>query len=126
MYFDKPTQVIFADPDNPGAWLKGIGYKDEVLCACCGGVFTIDYIEKNKTSEKGIYLYSYWEDLSDAIYGGELPEGLGMNIDYKIVEVGEYDDESTYEQTSFLDSDCDSFEEEDTEWIEYFNSQFFV
>ena len=28
-YFDRPTQVVFADPDNPGEWLVGIAYKDD-------------------------------------------------------------------------------------------------
>ena len=28
-YFDKPKQVVFADPENPGDWLCGIAYRDE-------------------------------------------------------------------------------------------------
>ena len=36
-YFDRPTQVVFADPDNPGDWLNGIAYHDEIICGCCGG-----------------------------------------------------------------------------------------
>ena len=124
MYFENPTQVIFEDPDNPGEWLKGIAYRDEVICACCGGAFEIDDIEQSKTGEKGIYTYFYWEDLSDAIYGGELPEGLGMTDDFKIVEVAIYDDEAEYVQETFSEWESDLSEEDEAAWIEYFDSHF--
>jgi hypothetical protein len=40
-YFETPKQVMFHDIDNPHSWLVGIGYKDEIICACCGGVYEI-------------------------------------------------------------------------------------
>ena len=124
MYFEKPTQIVFEDPDNPGEWLIGIAYRDEAICACCGGVFNLDEIENNKTGEKGIHSYIYWEDLSDAIYGGELPEGLGMTDDFKIVEVAVYDDEAEYEQETFSEWESDLSEEDEAAWIRYFDSHF--
>ena len=45
IYFEVPKQVIFADPDAESiAWLVGIAYKDEVICADCGSVFEIEDI----------------------------------------------------------------------------------
>jgi hypothetical protein len=39
-YYELPTMVKFEDPDNDG-WLYGIAYKEEIICACCGGTFDI-------------------------------------------------------------------------------------
>lgn len=36
-FFDEPTQVNFIDGTQN--YYKGIGYKDEIICLCCGGVF---------------------------------------------------------------------------------------
>ena len=78
-YFDKPKQVVFADPENPGDWLCGIAYRDEVICSCCGGVFEIDEVVK-MAAEDGVinpfYSYEDWSDLTDDLFGGILPEGL--------------------------------------------------
>ena len=78
-YFDRPAQVVFADPDNPGEWLVGIAYRDEIICACCGGIFNIyEIIEEADGVLNPIYLYEDWIDISCEILGGELPEGLTM------------------------------------------------
>ena len=45
-YFDRPTQVVFADPDNPGDWLVGIAYRDEIICCECGAVVSIEDVEQ--------------------------------------------------------------------------------
>ena len=98
-YFDRPTQVVFADPDNPGEWLTGIAYHDEIICACCGGVFNIDdVIEMAETDgvKCAIYEYSEWNDIADEIVGGELPEGLEYG-ENGIVETVDED----YEQYHF-------------------------
>ena len=102
-YFDRPTQVVFADPDNPGAgeWLVGIAYRDEIICGCCGGVFSIDDVIEMATEDGihcAIYEYPEWNDIADEIVGGELPEGLDRNEDYEIYEISDED----YEQHSFL------------------------
>lgn len=39
-YYYEPTMVKFEDPDNDG-WLYGIAFHDEIICACCGGIFEI-------------------------------------------------------------------------------------
>jgi hypothetical protein len=39
MYFEVPTQVVYCDADN--CWYSGIAYRDEIICACCGGVVEI-------------------------------------------------------------------------------------
>ena len=88
-YFDKPTQVVFVDPDNPGEWLAGIAYRDEVICGCCGGVFNIDDVIEMATEDGvhcAIYEYPEWNDIADEIVGGELPSGLFRDSDDKIVE----------------------------------------
>ena len=101
-YFKSPTQVVFADPDNAGEWIVGIGYKDEIICGCCGGVFEIDDIVE-MAEEFGlvnaIYDYNDWNDIASEITGGELPEGLERNDDYEIYEVAAAEE---YEQHSFL------------------------
>ena len=101
-YFESPAQVVFADPDNAGEWIVGIGYKDEIICGCCGGVFEIDDIVE-MAEEFGlvnaIYDYNDWNDIASEITGGELPEGLERNDDYEIYEVAAAEE---YEQHSFL------------------------
>ena len=100
-YFDKPTQVVFADPDNPGEWLSGIAYRDEIICGCCGGVFSIDDVIEMACKDGvncAIHEYREWNDIADEIVGGELPETLGRNEDGEIYEVSNED----YEQHYFL------------------------
>ena len=65
-YFDKPKQVVFADPENPGDWLCGIAYRDEVICSCCGGVFEIDEVVK-MAAEDGVInpFYSYEDKFTE-------------------------------------------------------------
>lgn len=41
-FFDVPTQVCFIFDDEV---LFGIGYHDQIICACCGGIFEIDEVE---------------------------------------------------------------------------------
>ena len=87
-YFDIPKQVMFADPDNAGEWIVGIAYKDEIICACCGGIFNIgDVIEQAQEDgvKQAIYLYEDWIDITYEITGGEVPSGLKI-IDDRIVE----------------------------------------
>ena len=42
-YFDKPTQVVYYDVDD-NCWKSGIAYRDEIICACCGGIIEISEI----------------------------------------------------------------------------------
>ena len=78
-FYEKPKQVIFADPENPGDWLAGIAFHDSILCSCCGGVFEIEDVVKQAKEDSvinPIYEYEHWSDLTDDIFGGVLPEGL--------------------------------------------------
>ena len=102
-FYEKPKQVIFADPENPGDWLAGIAFHDCIICSCCGGVFEIEDVVK-QAKEDGvvnpIYEYEYWSDLTDDIFGGVLPEGL----EYTDTEEGQMIVESAtteYEQHYF-------------------------
>ena len=105
-YFEKPTQIVFADPDNPGEWLSGIAYREVIICGCCGGVFEIaDVLESAGLDgvKNAIYEYSRWDDLANEIVGGELPEGLEFG-EFGIIETPD-----DYEQYAF------TLEEEDEE-----------
>ena len=88
-YFDRPTQVVFADPDNAGKWIVGIAYKDEIICGCCGGVFDIGDVV-DMAAEVGvkhpIYAYRDWNDIAAEITGDELPKGLERRYAYEIYE----------------------------------------
>ena len=90
-FYDIPTQVMFVEPkcmkdgniDNGPAWYAGIAYRDEIICACCGGVFEIEDVLESAEGyglARGIYPYGEWEDISNSIIGGALPLGLGSNF----------------------------------------------
>ena len=115
MYFDEPKQVVFADPDNCGEWLVGIAYKDEIICACCGGIFEIEDVAQ-MAGEDGIvnpiYEYNDWIDIAGDICGGEMPEGMDV-VDGEIVEVveddveGEIADEESAEYEAYYYKDLE-------------------
>ncbi len=93
-YYYEPKQVVFADPDCPGSWLIGIAYKDEVICACCGGTFEIeDIIENFEGDCDPIWDYEMWNDLSDEIKGGVFPEGFAeaTGLDIAMMNADEYE-----------------------------------
>ena len=103
-FYEKPKQVVFADPENPGDWLAGIAFQDSIICSCCGGVFEIEDVVK-QAKEDGvvnpIYEYEDWSDITDDIVGSVLPDGLEYNRsddDFRIVETVAED----YEQHYFL------------------------
>jgi hypothetical protein len=41
IYYDKPTQVKFYDPENDD-YRAGIAFCGEIICLCCGAFFSID------------------------------------------------------------------------------------
>jgi hypothetical protein len=99
-FYEKPKQVIFADPENPGEWLAGIAFHDSIICSCCGGVFEIEDVIKQAEEDgvvKPIYEYSEWSDITDDVYGGVLPEGL-EHSEGAIVETAS----AEYEQHYFI------------------------
>ena len=78
-YYEQPTQVMFYDIDNPGEWLVGIAHRDEIICACCGGVYEVNEVillGREDGIINPIYEYNIWIDLVTEISGGEFPDGL--------------------------------------------------
>ena len=105
-YFERPEQVMFADPENPGEWLVGIALHHNIICGCCGGLFDIDEVIElahEDGRKQAIYPFAEWVDITDEIVGDCLPEGLDCN-DGAIVEVD-------YEQHYFLIEDDEPTEE---------------
>ena len=106
-YFDRPKQVMFFEAENQ-EWCVGIAYKDEIICACCGGIFNIDEVYELADDlgiEEAVHPYENWCNIKDEVAGGELPSGLIYNDEDEIVE-GEYDNgewDEEYEQYYFTD-----------------------
>ena len=86
-FYEFPTQVMFVEPkyvkgdneDSGPAWFAGIAYRDEIICACCGGVFKVEVVIESAEEYGlacGIHHYSDWEDMSNSIIGVALPLGL--------------------------------------------------
>ena len=77
-YYAIPTQVIFYDGgDESPIFCAGIAYKDEIICACCGGVMKISEVIADAEEDgikTAIYDYADWYDMCEAIVGGEYPE----------------------------------------------------
>ena len=69
-HFERPTQVQFYDHDGDH-WLAGIAYKDEIICGCCGGIFTIEEVYEFAPSDvdEPIIPYKSWVDLEETITG---------------------------------------------------------
>ena len=104
-YFDCPKQVMFADPDNVGGWIVGIVYKDEIICACCGGVFNIDDVIEQAIAngvKQAIYPYEDWIDVAVEITGGEMPKGLSID--------GEKISEIDYDEAVLQDEEVSEYE----------------
>ena len=103
-FYEKPKQVVFADPENPGDWLAGIAFHDCIICSCCGGVFEIEDVivqAKEDGVINPIYEYEDWNDITDEVVGSVLPEGLEYlrsEDDFRIVETAAED----YEQHYFI------------------------
>ena len=91
-YFLQPTQVMYFDyreEDEPRL-LTGIAFRQEIICGCCGGVIDIDKLVeagKREGHNKVFFPYNTWEDISEAIDGGEFPPGLECGADGKSVVI---------------------------------------
>lgn len=69
-YFEIPTQVKFWD----GRYIGGIGYRDEIICGCCGGIFRISDIYEvapDTLDNDPIVVYKGWVGLSSEICGDD-------------------------------------------------------
>ena len=72
MYYDKPTQVMFYDfCEIDGYYNAGIAYCDNIICGCCGGVFSIEEIYELADSDglMNPIIRIDWVDISDEIRG---------------------------------------------------------
>lgn len=66
-YFDVPIQVAYFDER---VYHSGIAYKDEVICACCGGIIEIDdLIRWAPSGVAPIVAYKKWVSFRDEIIG---------------------------------------------------------
>ena len=63
LFFEKPTQVKFMAYD--GTIHTGIAYKDEIICACCGGVYEIEDLLLHQPQT--IKEWKYWVDFQHYI-----------------------------------------------------------
>lgn len=70
MFFKKPTQVMFLDTDSDGSknWIGGIGYRDEIICGCCGNVFKVSELLKDNSAD---IVRLSWENISKEIICGD-------------------------------------------------------
>lgn len=59
--FEIPRQVKFLDDE--GKECGGIGYKDEIICGCCGSIYEVGEVEIVEVYNK------YWVDIDFEIRG---------------------------------------------------------
>ena len=117
IYFDHPVQVMFLDimDSDDVHYSAGIGYKDEVICGCCGATFSIKDIEADAKELDMIpfYVFPEWITLTEEIQGGEneiavltgyhfvpLEQFVHHTIDPTDVEL-DYSADEKYEQIQF-------------------------
>lgn len=66
-WYDVPTQVAYFDE---ASYAAGIAYRDEIICACCGGVASIDeVIEYAPEGVVPIVEYIHWANFKEEIIG---------------------------------------------------------
>ena len=72
--FDTPAQVRFWDN---GSYASGIAFGEVVICACCGGIMSLEEIYElaDEDGVQAIYEYTTWEDITESISGGNDIEG---------------------------------------------------
>ena len=71
-YFETPTQVKFWEYFDE-QYFGGIAYRNEIICGCCGGIFSISKIYEfapNTLEEDPIVVYD-WVDISSKIRVGD-------------------------------------------------------
>ena len=61
-FYGNPTQVIFYNLS--GHKKSGIGYKDKIICGCCGAIYNADEVKIEKELP--------WIDLTEEIGGDEI------------------------------------------------------
>lgn len=91
-YFNKPTQVIFMDPNSTSnhiKWRGGIAYGDEIICGHNGNIIDIAILI-DMAFEFGcdtIYEYHDWLNIEEEVIGEDLPDGLTWRFGKIVREV---------------------------------------
>lgn len=69
--FNRPAQVKFWDYECE-CWRSGIGYDENIICACCGGLIPIDeiYEDAGLFADKDeevmpIYVFDEWTSFAE-------------------------------------------------------------
>ena len=106
IYFDFPVQVLFFDgndEENNSHYCAGIGYKDEIICGCCGAILSIEEIEQDAKEEgvTSIYVFSEWVDITADIKGDTDLEEINMEYCTPIDRFLRKPAEEKYEQLQF-------------------------
>ena len=69
MFFEKPTQGMFLDSDSSKNWIGGIGYRNKIICGCCGNVFKVSELLEDNSAD---IVRLSWKNISkEIIYGDE-------------------------------------------------------
>ena len=73
MYYEKPTQVFFYTSENE--FEAGIAYHDEIICGCCGGIYSIEEVYEWANEDNLINPITElnWVNLTDEIRGDLAP-----------------------------------------------------
>lgn len=83
-YYERPTQVLFLDFESVTditeiRYIGGIAYQDEIICGCCGGIFSIEELIEDYDNYvvRNPFLNAFplirpmsWIDISEEIIGG--------------------------------------------------------
>ena len=72
-YFEVPTQVKFWEYFDE-RYFGGIAYRNEIICGCCGTIFSISKIYEfapDTLEEDPIVVYDTWVNLSSEICGDD-------------------------------------------------------
>ena len=68
-WFDAPTQVAWFEDNHYNA---GIAYRDEIICACCGGVISIkETVDFAPSGVAPIVAYDEWVNIHEEIIDDE-------------------------------------------------------
>lgn len=68
-WFEQPVQVSFYNFDDDN-WMNGIGYRNEIICGCCGAVIPLEDLydaEMLAIEPQPVRTLSDWVDFSDYI-----------------------------------------------------------
>ena len=105
-YFDEPTQCLWYDGEH---YCGGIAFRDEVICADCGGVIKIQTIVEDAEGDGKVpvYVAEIWEDFAEAIAD---EADIGVNM---LVHPEEYTPITEMKQSYICKADEEDEDEDD-------------